>query len=152
MPRYFERIATGILNEQDLADRAMALKTFLQDLAQEKGFDSNKLVAMGYSNGANIAGGMLQLFPDFWAGVIQFRPMIPFPKQLDFQTSQQTPILVLSGNLDPLEPPGETDNWAKRLRQNGFKAEHHTLRAGHHITTYDLDLALAWFKHYFSML
>lgn len=150
MPRYFERIATGILNEQDLTDRAIALQTFLYVLAEEKGFDPQKMVAMGYSNGANIAGGMLQLFPDFWAGVIQLRPMIPLVNQLDFHTSRQTPILVLSGKLDPLEPPGETETWTHRLHKNGFKAEHHTLHAGHNITAYDLDLALDWFKRYFD--
>ncbi|MBN8587163.1 MAG: carboxylesterase [Rhodothermia bacterium] len=150
MPRYFERIATGILNEDDLIFRATELKTFLLGLASEYGFDPQKMVALGYSNGANIAGGMLQLFPDFWAGIVQLRPMIPLVNMFDFSTYRQAPVLILAGSHDPLAPEGETEDWAMRLQKNGFQAEHYTLHAGHGVTAYDLDLALDWFKRHFQ--
>ena len=55
MPRFFRRLAEGIFDEEDLIFRTKELNEFLDEAAKEYKFDRNNIVAIGYSNGANIA-------------------------------------------------------------------------------------------------
>jgi phospholipase/carboxylesterase len=67
-PRFFRRLAEGVFDEQDVANRAQELARFVEAAADEYKIDINNLVAIGYSNGANIAAAMLLL------GVARFSP------------------------------------------------------------------------------
>src|SRR6476659_6247575 len=59
MPRFFRRLAEGIFDEEDLIFRTKELNEFLDEAAKEYKFDRNNIVAIGYSNGANIAASLL---------------------------------------------------------------------------------------------
>ena len=59
MPRFFKRLGMGIFDEEDLNFRTDELLDFLNNIAKAEGFDVKKVIALGYSNGANIAGAML---------------------------------------------------------------------------------------------
>ena len=63
MPRFFRRLAMGVFDEQDLRFRTQALTEFVRAASSRYGFDFGNVVAAGYSNGANIAGSMLLLYP-----------------------------------------------------------------------------------------
>lgn len=64
MPRFFRRLAEGIFDEEDLKSRAEELAGFVEEASGRYGFDPDKLFAVGFSNGANIAASLLLSRPD----------------------------------------------------------------------------------------
>src|SRR5215472_7458798 len=77
MPRFFRRLAEGVFDLEDLKYRTNELADFVIAAAQHYGFASDQLVAVGYSNGANIAASMLLLRPEILSSAILFRAMVP---------------------------------------------------------------------------
>lgn len=146
MPRFFKRIGMGIFDEKDLEFRTRELVDFLNKIAGEKHFDVSKIIALGYSNGANIAGAVLNLFPDFLLGAILLRPMLPFQEKTFLENSRKTPVFLSSGKNDPTVPASDTQKYIGLLENAGFATTHHNLPAGHNLTQQDLDLAVQWFQ------
>ena len=77
MPRFFRRLAEGVFDEEDLIYRTKQLHQFLDDSAGQYGFDRNNIIAIGYSNGANIAASLLFHHANSLKGAILFHPMVP---------------------------------------------------------------------------
>ena len=65
MPRFFRRLAEGVFDIEDLKLRTGELASFVGASAKYYEFDSEKVLAVGYSNGANIAASLLLLHPKF---------------------------------------------------------------------------------------
>src|SRR5437773_502852 len=78
MPRFFRRLAEGVFDLEDLKLRTEELNAFLRDAAAAHHFDPARLIAVGYSNGANIAASLLLSSADALAGAVLFRAMVPF--------------------------------------------------------------------------
>ncbi len=153
MPRFFKRISMGVFDEEDLAFRVDELADFLAKLAGELKFDGNKVVALGYSNGANIAGGLLALYPDLLAGAILYRPMQPFREAVrQKQNTKHTPVFITNGVSDPTVDSAESDRYAGLLTGAGFDVKVYHLQAGHNLIRQDLQLSVAWFEEHFRGL
>src|SRR5262249_53359531 len=73
MPRFFRRLAEGVFDLEDLKRRTSELADFVTAAAQHYGFARDNLVAVGYSNGANIAASILLLRPEVLSTAILFR-------------------------------------------------------------------------------
>ncbi|MET6997142.1 alpha/beta hydrolase [Chitinophaga defluvii] len=152
MPRFFRRLSMGVFDEADLHFRTHELVHFLRNLALEKHFDVNKLIAIGYSNGANIAGAILMLYPELLAGALLFRPMQPFQALEDgFETQRQAPVLITTGRQDTTIDLADTNNYATLLSANGFKVNTYEVNAGHALTQEDITLAAQWFRDNFQI-
>lgn len=148
-PRFFRRLGMGVFDEEDLQFRTHELVHFLRETAPQEGFDADKIIALGYSNGANIAGAILMLYPELLAGAILFRPMQPLASPPDFRTTRQQPVFFSSGKHDPTVNPAATDRYEQLLQTNGFHVTRHDLEAGHNLTQADVTLATEWFgKNY----
>src|SRR5262249_25501268 len=78
MPRFFRRLAEGAFDHEDLVARTHELADFVAEAAKRYGFDAKRVIAAGFSNGANIAGSLMLLRPETLAGAILLRPMVPF--------------------------------------------------------------------------
>lgn len=150
MPRFFRRLGMGIFDEQDLDFRTDELAAFVKGIAAKEGFDSSRVIALGYSNGANIAGAMLLKYPDFLAGAILYRPMQPFKEISSAGTDAPVPVFISSGTQDPTVAPGATTAYAKLLQQLGFSVAHHELAAGHNLTGQDVAFSAQWLTNNFS--
>jgi predicted esterase len=150
MPRFFRRLGMGIFDEQDVQFRTHELVHFLNELAVKEGFDVTKVVALGYSNGANIAGGILLLYPEWLAGAVLLRPMQPLAQPHDFKTTRQQPVFFSSGKQDPTVNPAATDRYSQLLATSGFQVSRHDLDAGHNLTQQDLTLAVQWYQSHFA--
>jgi len=151
MPRFFKRLGMGIFDEQDLTFRTHEMVAFIKELATKEGFDSNKLIALGYSNGANIAGSTLVLYPDFLAGAILYRPMQPFKSIApDLQNTRHTPIFMSNGAVDSTVNQADTATYVSVLKKAGFEVDNHTLPTGHNLTREDLRLSIDWYKQNFK--
>jgi phospholipase/carboxylesterase len=128
---------------------------FIRGLAAREGFDATRIIALGYSNGANIAGSALLLYPDFLAGAILYRPMQPF-KDVDAikagpaaKPHRHVPVFMSNGSADPTIQPLATKTYAGILKDAGFDVSTHSVPAGHNLTPQDLQLSVEWFGKYF---
>jgi len=146
MPRFFKRKGMGIFDEEDLQFRTSELHQFLEQIALSEKFDASKIVALGYSNGANIAGSMLILYPEFLYGAILFRPMPPFRDKQPKQIQKAAPIFIANGSKDPTVDQDKNALYAKALGDAGFSVQEHQIPTGHHLTQQDLALAAEWFQ------
>ncbi|WP_212004269.1 alpha/beta hydrolase [Chitinophaga sp. HK235] len=150
MPRFFRRLSMGVFDEQDVHFRTHEMVHFLKELSAKEGFDLQQLVAAGYSNGANIAGAVLMLYPELLAGAVLFRPMQPLHGIEDpFETTRQQPVFMSSGKTDHTVEPAATAAYATLLTANGFQVSNYDINAGHQLTQQDIDLAAGWVKENF---
>jgi phospholipase/carboxylesterase len=149
MPRFFKRLGMGIFDEQDLNFRAEELLSFLKGMAVQEGFDITKVIALGYSNGANIAGAILVKYPEALAGAVLFRPMQPFKILPAFSSKMPVPIFFSSGTMDPTVDSRSTKAYMDALDRGGFNVNALSLPASHNLTQQDVDLAREWFKNFF---
>src|SRR6476469_4903777 len=101
MPRFFRRIAEGVFDVVDLRQRARELAEFVS--AARKAYDLGETlpIAVGYSNGANIAAALLLLHPKILGGAILLRPMVPLVPESPPDLSG-IPVLILAGTHDPI--------------------------------------------------
>ena len=133
----------GIFDEDDVRRRADELADFVEAARARYGIAAP--VALGYSNGANIAAAMLLLRPDVLAGAILLRAMVPLsqPPQADLKDK---PVLIVSGKLDPIIPANNSAQLAALLTNAGANVQHPVLPAGHQLTQTDLTMSQEWIK------
>ena len=149
MPRFFKRLGMGIFDEEDLRFRTEEMVQFLIEISATEGFDPGKIIALGYSNGANIAGAALINYPDFLSGAILLRPMQPFKVLPSFESIRKTPVFMSSGKFDPTVNPSDTHSYVNDLKLAGFTVEHVNLNTSHNLTQEDISLAVEWYaKNY----
>jgi phospholipase/carboxylesterase len=151
MPRFFRRLGMGVFDEPDVVFRTHELADFLTKVAAKEGFDSAQLVAVGYSNGANIAGSLLMLYPGLLAGAVLWRPMQPLVQQVPaFVAPRPVPVYFAAGQHDPTVRPAATEAYAALLMQAGYQLTRRDAPTGHNLTQADLDGATAWMSTNFS--
>jgi phospholipase/carboxylesterase len=143
MPRFFRRLAEGVFDLEDLKYRTNELADFVTAAAQHYGFSTDQLVAVGYSNGANIAASMLLLRPEIMRAAILFRAMVPLiPDKLPDLSSVR--VWIGAGDQDPIVPASETKRLVELFRRAGADVTIRFANAGHGLTNDDLDAARQW--------
>jgi phospholipase/carboxylesterase len=143
MNRFFRRLAEGIFDEADLIEKTNELADFILLSATQYGFDPLKVIAVGYSNGANIAAAMLLLRPEVLGGAILLRAMVPLEPKEKVDLSDKR-ILLLSGVSDPILPLSNAKRLAQMFEERGNKVQHEILPTGHNLTRADVEIAAAW--------
>ena len=143
MPRFFRRLAEGVFDLEDLKFRTHELADFLTAAAAQYGFDVRRLIAVGFSNGANIAGSLLLMRPDVLTAGILFRAMVPLvPDPLP--SLPDTRVLLSNGRVDPLVSEQETERLATLFRDAGADVTLVWQSAGHVLTQTDVTAAREW--------
>jgi phospholipase/carboxylesterase len=143
MPRFFRRLTEGVFDEEDLIRRTNELADFIDQAAAHYHFDGQKLLAVGYSNGANIAGALLLLRPGSLCGAALLRPMVPLvPETLP--DLQGAPVLVAAGNQDPIVPAENARQLVALLRSAGADVMVSFENAGHSLTDCTIETAKRW--------
>jgi len=147
MPRFFKRLAEGVFDLEDLIARTFELAAFIEAASERYGIGARDLVAVGYSNGANIASSLLLLRPDLLAGAVLLRPMLPFepeePAGLD-----GVPVLLQPGRGDPIVSTETVEELAAVLRRAGAEVELAWAEGGHQLSYDDLAVAKAWISEH----
>jgi phospholipase/carboxylesterase len=143
MPRFFRRLAEGVFDEADVRRRAGDLAGFIEQARDAYGIAAP--VAVGFSNGANIAAALLMLHPGVLTGAALLRAMVPLGTPPAFRLAG-TPVLILSGAADPIVPAGNAARLAAMLIQAGADLRHETLRAGHGLTQDDVARTAGWLQ------
>jgi predicted esterase len=143
MPRFFRRLAEGVFDIADLKERTQELAEFITQSAARYRFSTRRLIAVGFSNGANIAGALLLLRPDALGGAILFRAMVPLTPET-LPRLPKTPVLISNGRMDPLVSAEETEHLAALLRSAGAEVTVAWQAAGHELTESDVTTAREW--------
>jgi predicted esterase len=143
-PRFFRRLAIGQLDIPDLLARTDELAAFLAAAAAAHGLDAQRVVALGFSNGANIAASLLLRRPQVLRGAALLRPMLPYEPQEQPRLTG-TDVLVDAGEHDPYVTPDETRRLAEVLTAAGANVTLHLEPgAGHNLTQSDLAQIARW--------
>jgi phospholipase/carboxylesterase len=142
-PRFFRRFAEGVLDVEDWRERSEALADFLAGICAEHEISAKTLVAVGYSNGANIAQGLLLLRPEVLAGAILLRPMF-VTDAVPVKDLGGRPILLLGGTHDPITPAEDLPRIAQQLEKRGALVTIKRVQAFHGLVQDDLVLARQW--------
>ncbi|MGH2914408.1 MAG: alpha/beta hydrolase [Solirubrobacteraceae bacterium] len=144
MARFFRRLAVGQLDIPDLLARTDELAEFVSQSVAAHGLDPARLVAVGLSNGANIAVSLLLRHPGLLRGAVLLRPMLPYePEQRPALAG--TAVLIAAGERDPYSPARQSERLADVLGEAGADVLRRVERgAGHELREGDLRAAEAW--------
>jgi phospholipase/carboxylesterase len=142
MPRFFRRLAEGVFDLDDLRHRTDDLAEFVQAARRQYGLPEPP-IAVGFSNGANIAASVLLLRPGALGGGLLLRPMVPLvPDPLPALGG--VPVQINAGMADPIVTPAQSEALGELLRQSGAAVSLDWIRAGHTLTPSDLDIGARW--------
>lgn len=143
MPRFFRRLREGVFDEKDVIFRAGELAEFVAAAAAKYHFDPAGVVAMGYSNGANIAAAVILLHPAVLPQAVLFRPMVPIQPDPPPDLSAAV-VFIGAGRVDPIVPQAQTEALAALLRGCGAQVSLHWTNAGHGLEAEELQVAKGW--------
>lgn len=138
MPRFFRRLAEGVFDEEDVSRRAAELARFVSEARDAYGLAAP--VALGFSNGANIAAALMWEHPEVLAGAVLMRVMRPLARDPVGGLGGRR-ALMLNGAVDPLTTPEEAAGVARALEAAGAAVTLEIVPAGHGLTQADLALA-----------
>lgn len=143
IPRFFRRLAEGVFDIEDLKFRTFELAEFVEKASRIYGFDPNKVIAVGYSNGANIAASMLLLKPQTLSGAVLFRAMVPFVPDSLADLSEKR-ILLSSGLRDPIATRQEAEKLYGLFKQARALVDLQWQNSGHDLVEDDINVAKQW--------
>jgi predicted esterase len=144
MPRFFRRLAEGVFDLDDLRKKTGELADFVEAADAAYGLGGRRPIAVGFSNGANIAASTLLLRPGTLGGALLIRPMVPLvPEPLPELSG--IPVQINAGQVDPLVPPPQSEALAKLLSDAGASVKLHWIAGGHALTREDLEAGREWF-------
>jgi predicted esterase len=143
MPRFFRRLAEGVFDLDDLRFRTHELASFVAAAAAAYGFDARRVIAVGYSNGANIAASLLLTHPGVLSGAVLFHAQVPLEPQ-EAPTLVGVPVFLTGGRADPIVRPAETERLAALLREAGADVTLRWQPDGHTLSPQEVDEARRW--------
>ena len=144
MPRYFKRLAEGVFDEEDLFLRAQELHDFLEDSLEHYAPERELVIAVGYSNGANIAATVMLKHESIFDKAILFHAMVPY-RNHDMQVLKEAPIFEEAGINDPIIPKKETDELIEVLRKQGAAVTEKWYESGHQLTMDEVNASREWY-------
>ena len=143
LPRFFRRLAMGVFDEEDLKHRTHELGRFVADAAALYEFDRQAVVAVGYSNGANIAASLLLLEPSVVRAAALMHAMVPFQPEM-LPDLARTSVLLTGGADDPMIPVAQTEALARLLGAAGAEVELRLFPGGHQVSAAEVELVRDW--------
>jgi phospholipase/carboxylesterase len=145
-PRFFRRLAEGVFDLEDLIFRTHELAEFVEAASEEYGFDLSKLVAVGYSNGANVAASTILLHPGLLQAAVLFRAMVPFEPE-EMPDLSGMPVFMAAGRRDTIIPPDNAQHLAEILAEAGADVDLRWRDTGHPLTYEEVGEAKEWLSN-----
>ncbi|MEH7883717.1 alpha/beta hydrolase [Bacillus sp. JJ1609] len=145
MPRFFRRLAEGVFDIEDLIFRTKELNDFLDEAAVKYEFDRNNVIAVGYSNGANIAASLMFHYQNALKGAILHHPMVP-RRGIELPDLSEKSVFIAAGTNDPICPPIESEELQSLLEKANAKVELHWENRGHQLTLQEVEAAAQWYR------
>ncbi|WP_059105180.1 alpha/beta hydrolase [Shouchella shacheensis] len=145
MPRFFKRLAEGVFDKEDLKLRTDELHAFLEEAATEHGIDRQNLVAIGYSNGANIAANLYYEHGAVFKGAMLFHAMVPQQKEA-LPNLENANVFIGAGKHDPMIPAPETEQLKRDLESAGAAVKTFWTEGGHELMREEIQAAKEWYE------
>lgn len=145
MPRFFRRLAEGVFDEEDLIFRTKELHEFLDDASEKYEFDRENVIAIGYSNGANIAASLLFHYQDALKGAVLHHPMVP-RRGIDLPDLTGKSVFIAAGTNDPICSPEESVELQTLLTKANAAVELYWENRGHQLTMNEVEEARKWYE------
>lgn len=145
MPRFFRRLAEGVFDEEDLIFRTKELHEFLDEAAEKYEFDRDNIIAIGYSNGANIAASLLFHREDALKAAILHHPMVP-RRGIELPNLTGKSIFIAAGTNDPICSPEESTDLQTLFENAHANVTIHWENRGHQLTMGEVDAAAEWYR------
>ena len=143
--RWFRRIAEGVFDEADIRLRVPELAAFVAEACRTYDRNPEQVVAIGYSNGANMAAATMLLSPGTLRGALMYRAMLPL-RPMPLPDLDGKDALVVSGNADPMGPLPSAESLVRVLSESRARTRHEILPTGHGLVTPDVDLGRQWLR------
>ncbi len=144
--RFFTRLAEGVFDPQEITRRTHALGDFVTAATAHYKLDARRLIAVGFSNGANIAATLLLLRPETLGGGILLRSMVVLDQPAAPGSLSGKRVLLANGSMDPLVPPDHPERLAGLLRAGGADVQVNLIAASHGLTPQDVGAAQTWLQ------
>jgi phospholipase/carboxylesterase len=145
MPRFFRRLAEGVFDEEDLVFRTKELNEFLDEAANMYDFNRDNIIAIGYSNGANIAASLMFHDQHALKGAILHHPMVP-RRGIELPDLTEKSVFIAAGTNDPICSPMESTELQSLFEKANAKVELHWENRGHQLTIEEVEAAAKWYK------
>jgi phospholipase/carboxylesterase len=145
MPRFFRRLAEGVFDEEDLIFRTKELNEFLDEAAVKYDFDRENIIAIGYSNGANIAASLLFHYQNALKGAILHHPMVP-RHGIELPDLTGKHVFIAAGTNDPICPSTESEELQSLLEKANANVSLHWEHRGHQLTREEVEAAADWYR------
>lgn len=143
MNRFFRRVREGVFDVADVRFRAAELSAFLDEAARHYGFDRARVIAAGYSNGANVAAALLLEHPASLAAAVLLHALAPLTPEAPPALAGK-PVFITAGRQDRLVPAAESQRLAGLLAGFGARVELHWEPGGHGLAPREIEAAKAW--------
>jgi phospholipase/carboxylesterase len=144
MNRWFARAAEGVFDVDDVIFRAGELADFLPEVLAHYGLTGRPVVALGFSNGANIGQALALLHPEVVNTVVAFSGMYPFGDRDPLGDVSGVKIFSAGGESDPMAPAASANRLVEVAGSHGAEVTRVTRPGGHGITQPEVDQAHAW--------
>lgn len=145
MSRFFRRLSMGVFDEDDLKARTDELADFVASAAVRYGFEQERVVIVGYSNGANIGAALLFLRPDVIAGACLLHAMLPFRDERP-PALNGMPVFITAGRNDPMIPADQSEMLANVLIEAGADVKLAWQSGGHGLAMPEVEQARRWLE------
>ncbi|MEN1968081.1 alpha/beta hydrolase [Lentibacillus sp. N15] len=146
MPRFFRRLAEGVFDEEDLIFRTEELNVFLDQAAEEYNFDRNRIIAIGYSNGANIAASLLFHYQNALQGAILHHPMVP-RRGMELPDLSGKHVFITAGTNDPICSSEESKELYSLLETANASVDIYWSNKGHQLIFEEVEAAEQWYHN-----
>lgn len=138
--RFFRRFAEGQLDIEDMVAKAHEMAAWLPTALPE---NDAGVIAVGYSNGANMAVALLLLHPELFRGALLLRPMNPLrPDPLPDLSEHR--VQIHASPADMITPSHEAEALHELLKEAGAEATYVSLPGGHGLTGADIEAGRQW--------
>jgi len=142
-PRFFKRLAEGVFDPKEVRSRAEELARFIRAAIAKYGLDGNRIFALGYSNGANIASTVMLVEPGLLQGGILLRPMLVYEpsERADLRGSA---VFISAGRADAIVPATRVERLAELLQSLGAEVTLKWQLSGHNLMPSEVREAAEW--------
>ena len=146
MARFFTRLKPGVFDEVDVIRRAKTMRVRLENQASQRGFSLQEVIAIGYSNGANLLAAMLFLDEAPFKRAVLLHPMVPLAAVSPAGLAEKT-ILVTAGKNDPICPQDESQTLADAFKNAGADVTIRWFNEGHSIGNAEVHGVESWVQN-----
>ncbi len=141
--RFFKRLSPGVFDETDLINRTYAMINRIKTLSQTNQIDLNRIIALGYSNGANLIASILFHDNKTISKAVLYNPVVPI-KNIGLPSHVNTNVFISAGINDPISPKQEVKQLISLLKHADARLFVHWTNAGHQITKDTITETKRW--------